>query len=98
VCDKFMRPFSGRRPVLPAIFPAITQNITAQGNNAVGAFNRPVHARLFQTLTGNGSAPCLQYPRTYNKPLLPEGCIAHPFFIFLKITNLPFTYCLVVTG
>jgi hypothetical protein len=45
-----MRPLLRRRPVFPEIFPAITQNITTQGNNAVCAFDRPVHTGLFQTL------------------------------------------------
>jgi len=45
-----------RSATFPEIFPAIAKDAASQSNDAVCSLNRPMHARLFESLPNNGAA------------------------------------------
>lgn len=70
---------------LPELLLAAAEFAAAQGDNGVGALNRPTHAGLLEPGADDGLAAGHHHPPADGQALAPKARVAHPVRVGLEV-------------
>ena len=90
-------PFSSCRPILPEVFPSVTQLTTSESDNVIGPADTPVHSWLLQSLTDYGAAPRFHYTGANKQSTFFETSVPHPLLVFFEVADSFFALFSVVS-
>ena len=75
-------------PIGPVVFEVAVEFAAAQGDDGIGASNRPKHARLLEAAPDYGFAACFDYAGTDEEMLGAKRGVTHSLGVLFKVSGL----------